>query len=1270
MKKSIFISLFLVIILLFNISVSFGMTHKQNNAINEDWYEIENQPDEALNIVELWIGKKTYTVNGISKESDVAPVIRNSRTLVPIRVISEGLGAIVTWDGAEKKVTIQLETLDGNKTVELFIGKKSYYIDGIMYEMDVPPQIINSRTMVPIRVVSESLNCKVFWDGTEKRVTVKAINLQSDADFDSLTFEQEYQYGTDPNNPDTDDDGLNDDMEVNGWDVEVNNKTIHYTSNPTKLDTDNDGLTDGQEYKYKTNPNNPDTDGDRVSDGDEVKYHLNPLRDYSNPFSLLIHDKDYIPISGTIEKITNNNEALNLFKKNIRAINNIKDENDRISVLTKFLRLIDSILNDKAELKSLEELIGKYSVTNIDKVEKLLNKQKKANELINSFYKNKDEKLKENFLQFLYPKLIEENPENIDDEVNSFFSFVSSLPDELKTYELNTFLFFEDGKVDDNEKAFINAYIKDKDDKTNTVLAKKVIDSYLDKIPQDDPNRDKFINEIKTLPAYANMDTENALSSVESLEDIISLYLEGKPYKNFEDRFNNSSNNNPGSPIVIDGKINDWKSLGLKPVIKDSENDESNAAREDCDITDVYAMIQGGYLYIALETAKPIDKDASFIFPIDTNGDGDWDYSIGFNKDFAWFYNLKDYPNGKWPDKSIDITSMSEFAVSDAAEIKVNLSGFLTNTTRIQSWINVKGSSNNWETVDETGMSDNIPVISMNNNSVKTESEDEKKHDVWEGFDLILRGGNPYKEREKELRMIKNIYIDGKVSDWVDIEPLKIIHSIPPENNYIEDLYCIGNKDYVFLFFKTKNKPSKNQAFSFTVLIPPEFEKPKYRVTVVNNAVYVWDNYYTGKSRAKQVFNVKFKLGNDGCEIKVPLNLIGNPQAIKIYPWTYLSKEDKVIDELSMTEIIYLNINFHKFNTTLFSLYNLSNKYEFKKFDTIPLAIALSNSYYISYGDESVIREVIRDEIDLMSFAREVSNWQDEMKYQWNLENYPLEAQIAWAWRGNSTMHKGSPLPYSLYSLQHYKIPGTLNSNAYEGGTVSVKTLRSMLKASIKLNWNSEDVNKIVENIEEYFVFGYQKHWEYPNWEDPANQNYYTDSNGAEIGLNVDENWGRFINGLNPQGDCGGVTSMVDAILKSMGVASLCTWRYILKESIPPIGGHSGGMASHAIAIYYDPLSETWKGYSKEAMSNWPGVEESDVLDFQIFIPPVRHFKYSNIWFYKMEEIKGYNFYLWKGNYFYLIKISVKNLYETLTKGIQRSVMKKYIYSVICRKPF
>lgn len=90
----------------------------------------------------------------------------------------------------------------------------------------------------------------------------------TDRDGDGLTNKEEAKLGTDPDNPDTDGDGLRDGDEVRT-----------YSTNPLEKDTDGDGLGDGEEVNtYRTKPTVADTDGDGLKDGAEVTSHkTNPL---------------------------------------------------------------------------------------------------------------------------------------------------------------------------------------------------------------------------------------------------------------------------------------------------------------------------------------------------------------------------------------------------------------------------------------------------------------------------------------------------------------------------------------------------------------------------------------------------------------------------------------------------------------------------------------------------------------------------------------------------------------------------------------------------------------------------------------------------------------------------------------------------------------------------------------------------------------------------------------------------------------------------------
>lgn len=110
----------------------------------------------------------TVTVNGRSVMFDQPPVIDNDRTLVPMRAIFEALGAEVDWNEETKTVT----SIKGEIEISLAIGSDKMAVGGKEVILDVPAKIINDRTMVPVRAISEAMECNVDWNGEERQVII------------------------------------------------------------------------------------------------------------------------------------------------------------------------------------------------------------------------------------------------------------------------------------------------------------------------------------------------------------------------------------------------------------------------------------------------------------------------------------------------------------------------------------------------------------------------------------------------------------------------------------------------------------------------------------------------------------------------------------------------------------------------------------------------------------------------------------------------------------------------------------------------------------------------------------------------------------------------------------------------------------------------------------------------------------------------------------------------------------------------------------------
>lgn len=113
-------------------------------------------------------GEIEVLLDGLPVQFDVQPLIKGDRTLVPFRAVADALNVVVHWDGAKRTITAQ----DGENSVWMQIDNKVAYRNEAPITLDVPPEIIGNRTVIPLRFFSEALNCKVAWNGSLRRVSI------------------------------------------------------------------------------------------------------------------------------------------------------------------------------------------------------------------------------------------------------------------------------------------------------------------------------------------------------------------------------------------------------------------------------------------------------------------------------------------------------------------------------------------------------------------------------------------------------------------------------------------------------------------------------------------------------------------------------------------------------------------------------------------------------------------------------------------------------------------------------------------------------------------------------------------------------------------------------------------------------------------------------------------------------------------------------------------------------------------------------------------
>ena len=139
-------------------------------------------------------------LDGVRLQFDVPPQIVDDRTMVPFRAIFEALGMEVSWYPNFNYNQQMIWAKKGNFAISMIIGENIMQVGSFEWtaaprgqtvrlhysepiELDVPPMIVNDRTLVPLRAVSESIGATVVWDGNSRTVTIETFEYR-DEDLD------------------------------------------------------------------------------------------------------------------------------------------------------------------------------------------------------------------------------------------------------------------------------------------------------------------------------------------------------------------------------------------------------------------------------------------------------------------------------------------------------------------------------------------------------------------------------------------------------------------------------------------------------------------------------------------------------------------------------------------------------------------------------------------------------------------------------------------------------------------------------------------------------------------------------------------------------------------------------------------------------------------------------------------------------------------------------------------------------------------------------
>ncbi len=127
----------------------------------------------------------TVVLDGEVLNFDVPAQIIDERTMVPMRAIFEKLGATVEWDGETNTVTAHKKGV----LIDMTIGDTAITRNTIEQGIDVPAQLVDGRTLVPVRVVSEYMGANVSWNQETKTVTINSTNA-----IQRLDWNNDYEY--------------------------------------------------------------------------------------------------------------------------------------------------------------------------------------------------------------------------------------------------------------------------------------------------------------------------------------------------------------------------------------------------------------------------------------------------------------------------------------------------------------------------------------------------------------------------------------------------------------------------------------------------------------------------------------------------------------------------------------------------------------------------------------------------------------------------------------------------------------------------------------------------------------------------------------------------------------------------------------------------------------------------------------------------------------------------------------------------------------------
>jgi|GEM_PF-2147605 len=140
-------------------------------------------------VIVLQLDNTTASVNGQSVTLDVAPFLKDGRTLVPLRFVTEALGANLEWNGKEQSITLRR----GTDKMKLVLNSSEALVNGQTVFLDVPAINHKGRTMVPIRFVIENFDLEIEFDNKTRTITIYSKQVDEATEEDAYEDDDVYE---------------------------------------------------------------------------------------------------------------------------------------------------------------------------------------------------------------------------------------------------------------------------------------------------------------------------------------------------------------------------------------------------------------------------------------------------------------------------------------------------------------------------------------------------------------------------------------------------------------------------------------------------------------------------------------------------------------------------------------------------------------------------------------------------------------------------------------------------------------------------------------------------------------------------------------------------------------------------------------------------------------------------------------------------------------------------------------------------------------------